>query len=67
MPVAFDYRERALECLALAQGTHDPQTKVWAIELAALLQRTFDKRESEPTTLHYERPRIIAEALAQLG
>jgi hypothetical protein len=45
MPVAFDYRERALECLALAKCTHDPQTKVWAIELAALLQRVADRAE----------------------
>ena len=34
-----DYRERAVECLDLARTTHDPQTKVWAIEFAALLQR----------------------------
>jgi hypothetical protein len=36
---AFNYRERALEYLALARSTHDPQTKAWAVELAALLQR----------------------------
>jgi hypothetical protein len=35
----FAYRERAIECLDLARTTHDPQTKVWAIEFAALLQR----------------------------
>jgi len=34
-----DYRERAVQCLDLARTTHDFQTKVWAIEFAALLQR----------------------------
>lgn len=37
-PIA-DYRERAIECLDLARTTHNPQTKIWAIEFAALLQR----------------------------
>jgi hypothetical protein len=37
------YRERVLECLTLAQSTHDPQTKVWAIEMAALLHRLSRK------------------------
>jgi hypothetical protein len=45
MPLTFDYRERAFECLALAKCTHDPQTKVWAIELAALLQRVVDNAD----------------------
>ena len=34
-----DYRKRAVECLDLACTTHDPQTRIWAIEFAALLQR----------------------------
>jgi hypothetical protein len=41
------YRERAFECLALARCTHDPQTRVWAIELAALLQRVANKAERQ--------------------
>jgi hypothetical protein len=45
MPVTFDYRQRALECLGLAKCTHDPQIKVWAVELAALLRRVADKAE----------------------
>lgn len=43
MSLRFDYRERARECLALAQSTQNSQTKIWAVELAALLQRLSKK------------------------
>jgi hypothetical protein len=39
MQPVVDYRERAIECLDLARTTHNPQTKIWAVEFAALLQR----------------------------
>jgi len=47
MSVALAYRERAFECLTLAQRTHDPQTKAWAIEFAALLQRLSTKADNQ--------------------
>ena len=43
MSLGYDYRERARECLALAQSTQNPQTRIWAAELAALLQRLSQK------------------------
>jgi len=47
MSGALDYRERAFECLTWAQRTHDPQTKVWAIEFAALLHRLSTKADNQ--------------------
>jgi hypothetical protein len=44
MPRTLNYRERALECLTLAQITQNPQTKMWATEFAALLQRLSHKK-----------------------
>jgi len=49
MSLALDYRERALECLTLAQSTKDPQTKIWALEFAALLHRLSKKPGSDQT------------------
>jgi len=52
-----DYRERAIECLELAWTTHNPQTKVWAIQFAALLQRlSTAKTRKSPRQIHSGHP-----------